>query len=140
VTRKVEKLTITDEGRDKGKVFELTEMSAYHGDLWAGKVSALLRKFGAEIPEGTEEQGMAGVASAQQVTAGIVFTRALQDPSVSEWWDCVRYVHDPRHPPQAITFGADCQVEEIRTISELRMAVFKLHTAFFSTEKASTSG
>jgi len=140
--RTVRTITIEREGRDKGKTFVITEMLAIPGEKWAAKVLAALLKAGMPIPQQDAEGGMQDLAEAMQLIPPELGARAalaLQDPSLEEWWDCVKYQHAPNLPPQTIIHGEGCQIEEMSTITQLRMAVLYLHLDFFSPEKGSTS-
>jgi hypothetical protein len=137
--RRTQTITIEEEGRDKGKVFILTEMPATQGEKWAMQLMYLLTQTGVPLDAGLLSSGMSGLATAVS-TAGVALLRALQDSSLDAWRDCVRYQHEPNHPLQPINWdSAACQIEEIKTIGQLRMAVIELHTAFFSPESLSTS-
>ena len=139
MARKVETLTITEEGRDKGKVFILTEMAATAGERWATEALFLLSKAGLELPADAAESGMSGLASAP--LGGLPSLRALQDPALDAWRECVKYQHDPRHLPQNVLWDhAACQIEEIATVNMLRMKVLELHLGFFINVSPSTTG
>lgn len=143
MTRRVETVTIAAQGRDSGKRFILTEMPAIEGEKWATQALFLLVTAGIQVPETAQGAGMAGLAqvdfNTESPLAAIALTRALQDETLDAWWSCVAYEHDPAQKPQKIIQGAGCQIEEIATINELRVAVLNLHTHFFSPEKPSTS-
>jgi len=156
--RHTKTITIEEEGRDKGKTFILTEMPATLGEKWAMQLMHLITHnaeavavnpqalnggggMGALAVMLAEAQGVGNSNDAmtpEQVALGLAMARALTDPSLDAWWDCVRYQHAPNHPPQPINQGAACQIEEIKTIAFLRFEVLNLHTDFFSREKAST--
>ena len=139
MARKVETLTITEEGRDKGKVFIITEMPATAGERWATQALLLLSKAGLELPAGAAESGMSGLASAP--LAGLPSLRALQDPTLDAWWDCVKYQHNPKQLPQNILRDqVTCQIEEIATVNMLRMKILELHIGFFTNVSPSTTG
>jgi hypothetical protein len=137
-------ITIQDEGRDKGKVFVIREMPATAGEKWAMQLMYLIEQAGAAVSQETLTGGMAGLATlmpeGRKDAMALAVARALGDPSLAAWWDCVRYVHAPNHQPQKINLGETCQIEEIKTITFLRMEVVKLHTDFFSPENPSSSG
>jgi hypothetical protein len=138
MSRHTRTITIEDEGRDQAKVFILTEMPATAAEKWATQAIYLLTQAG--VPVSDEARAAGGMqALAATPLNGIGQLRALQDPSLDAWWDCVKYLHKPNHPPQPIHQGAMCQIEEIKTIAFLRMEVLRLHTDFFSRENASTS-
>ena len=52
---------IADTGRDAGKEFLITEMSASQAENWAFRVILAIGNAGIEIPEGLASQGMAGL-------------------------------------------------------------------------------
>ncbi|SRR5579871_6549642 len=144
--RKTKTVVITEEGRDKGKTFLLTEMPAVRAERWASRVLALMVKSGATVTPEAADAGMQGLAatmpaSGSAITASEASTMitALQDPSLEDWWTCVQYVHAPGQPPMAIDLGDACPIEEIATITHLRMEVLGLHVDFFSNGKPSTS-
>lgn len=125
-------LQISDEGRDKGKTFVLHEMPADQGDIWATQALCLLEEAGIVIPEEAKENGMAGLASVG-LDSGARQLRALQHPSLISMWEYVKYQPpDSRLPQQPIFDGANSQIEEIRTRTQIRAAFLKLHTDFFS--------
>lgn len=143
--------TVTIEGirseqpgtRDNGKTFIVSEMSALEGEHWSSRLLKLVIESGVDLPEGVDENsGSAGVAqlTAQQILKIAPLMVLLQDPEIdAATWKCIKYLHAPGHPPQVIAQGEQCQIEEITTITRLRIEVLKLHTAFFSAGKASTS-
>lgn len=137
MARKTETLTISDDGRDKGKTFVLTEMPAIQGDRWAAQALSLIIKAGQDLPTGAAEAGMAGLAAAPLTSLPVL--QALQDPSLDAWWECVKYQHAPKHPLQTIFQGEACQIEEISTVSLLRMKVLEMHIGFFSQGSPSSS-
>lgn len=138
MARKIESLTISDAGRDKGKTFVLTEMPAVPAERWATQALSLISKAGQKLPKGSEDAGMAGLAVVPLNALPVL--QALQDPSLDAWWECVKYQHAPKHPLQAIFQGEACQIEEIATVNLLRMKVLEMHIGFFSQGSPSTSG
>lgn len=135
--RRTETITIEDEGRDKGKVFVITEMSAMAGERWAGRITELVMASGVDVPKGITED-TAGLA--QLAAVGVPLLKALHDPDIDKaTWECVKYQHNPQHQLQALMQGDACQIEEIATVTQLRLAVFSLHTGFFSPENRSTT-
>lgn len=140
--------TITIEGdennRDRGKVFIITEMAAIPGERWAFRLAQLLAEHGVNIPVGEEEgaPGMGAVAEATSQLSGedlMKFATVLHDPTLEDWWACVKYQHATGHPLQAIEQGERCQIEEMSTIARLREEVMHLHLGFFKSGRPSTS-
>ena len=54
--------TVKSDNRDKGKKFQITEMSASRGEAWAMRALLALMAGGVNLPEGFERMGMAGLA------------------------------------------------------------------------------
>lgn len=132
--RKQKVVTITTEGRDKGKMFKLTEMSADQGEKWAYRALLALSRGGMNLPAGVFDNGMAGLASVVPYLV-LIGLRSLNhaqwaeiEPLLDEMMTCVKY-----QPPQAgleaqeIVSGINSQIEEIRTRVELRKMVLELH-------------
>lgn len=145
MARRTVNVTIEQEGRDKGKVFVLTEMPATVGEKWAMQLMYLIAQAGvaAALTSEAMAAGMSGLAAMLPEAQGamaLTLARALGDVTLESWWDCVRYQHAPNQPLQPINQGAACQIEEIATITQLRMEVVKLHTDFFSDASPSTTG
>ena len=132
--RHVKTLTIHEDKqgyRDNDKTFIITEMPADQGERWATQVGYLIAQAGRQVPEGALDAGMAGLAAIGIDFQEVAIARALQDPSVEEaTWSCVQYMHDPKHAPQPIFSGDNCQIDEIKTRTALRMEVLKLHLNF----------
>lgn len=138
MARKVDHVTIEAVGRDQGKVFVLTEMPAVQAERWATQALYLLASSGLSLPAGSADSGMSGLAGAP--LAGLPALRALQDPSLDAWWDCVQYQHLPNQMPRKISPGALCEIDEIATVNHLRMKVLEMHVGFFSPANPSTTG
>jgi hypothetical protein len=138
MARKVEHVTIESEGRDKGKEFILTEMPALAAERWATQALSLLANAGLQLPEGASDAGMAGLAAV--TIRGLPALKALQDPSIESWLDCVQYQHSPNMMPQKIFQGMACQIEEIATVNFLRMKVLEVHIGPFAEGSPSNTG
>ena len=59
--RKNSHIAIQDEGRDKGKVFVITEKSAIEADKWGIRALLALSKSGVPIPPEFMDMGIIGV-------------------------------------------------------------------------------
>ena len=64
MARQIVNYTVEQDGRDKGKIFVITEMPALQAERWAMRALLALMRSNPELPEGTELSGMAGLASA----------------------------------------------------------------------------
>jgi hypothetical protein len=140
MARKTERLTISSEGRDKGKTFVLTEMPADQAERWALRALLALTNTGAAIPEEALGAGMAGLAAVGVQALGMLNSEQVQ-PLIDELWPaCVRYEHSPRVPLQEVVPGINSQVEEVKTRLEVYRALLKLHTGFSMPVEPPTSG
>lgn len=114
------------EGRDKGKTFLLTEMSASQAEAWADRTFLMLAHSAVDLPRGIERAGMAGIAQIAHLLGSVQFPELK--PLMDELLGCVQRIEDPRKPfPRAID---DEDVEEVATRQFLRREVIDLHTNF----------
>ena len=125
-------------GRDKGKKYLITEKSAFAIEQWAMRVLMAAIAGGVEFPDGTELQGAAGLASVGfNALAKIKFEEAK--PLMDEMMECVEFIPDPSktHVKRKLFDG---DIEEVKTILQLRKEIFNLHVDFFTNAVKSTSG
>jgi hypothetical protein len=137
MSRKRHIVQIEAEGRDKGKHFLVTEMSAWDAEKWATKALLALGRSGVDIPDDAIDAGMAGV-----MAAGLSgFARLPYDdaaPLLDEMMACVAFVPDPsrldsvtgRPIARALLKGEDGDIEEVATLVRLRSEVAELHLGF----------
>ena len=119
---------IEDEGRDKGKLFVLTEMPASRAEAWAMRAILALIGGGVEVPEGFEKLGMSAMAQ-MGIRALTSLKWEVAEPLLAEMWSCVQYIPDPSKP-QIIRNLIEEDIEEIQTRVKLRAEVWKLHMGF----------
>lgn len=148
-------VTITADGRDKGKTFRLVEMPADQGEWWAIRALSVLGDAGVSMPPGTLEAGMAGLA-AMEATKGmasalfVVGLRMLPGvntanlkPLLDEMMTCITYVPPTARgvplPEQPLKDGEYSQIDEIATRLKLRADVLELHLGFSLAGAVSTS-
>ena len=130
--------TVTDEGRDKGKTFVLTEMPASKAEAWAMRALLALLANNVELPDGFERLGMAGMAEVGiKALSGLKWDVA--EPLLSEMWDCVQIMPDPSKT-HLVRNLIEEDIEEITTRVKLRAEVWKLHTGFLKAVVHSISG
>lgn len=136
------KTFIATNGRDEGKEFEITEMSAMAAEDWAMRaLMGVVKASEGNLPdiEGLLSQGMAGLAVVAAQHLGMLdvsLARELRDELMS----CVKFV---ARMPNNQTFKRGVtqdDVEEVATLLELRKDVIMLHIGFFTDETASTPG
>ena len=126
--RKVKYVTIADEGRDKDKTFQLTEMPASQAERWAFRVFQALARTGVDVPEHMAGSGMAGMAIIGLKALGnMPFFEASE--LLEEMFACIKIVRDKSHPEMAFALMEE-DIEEVSTRVTLRTEVFELHTGF----------
>lgn len=123
---KTKQITI-EHGRDKGRVFLITEMSAAHADNWAMRALIALANGGVDLGGLSPQQGMMGMAGVALDALG----RLKADdaiPLLNELLDCVQIIPEGGQPrPLNLDFN---DVEDFTTLWRLRKEVFALHTDF----------
>jgi hypothetical protein len=129
MARKVIDYTVTAEGRDKGKMFRITEMSASQAERWGLRSMNAMSKAMGGFPDQLIEAGLAGL-TAVGVSA---FARAHWDeiePLMNEMFTCIQIIPDPGKPNFARALIED-DIEEVATRLKLREEVLGLHLNFF---------
>jgi hypothetical protein len=131
--------TVTDEGRDKGKRFHLTEMPAKKAEAWAIKLLMAMARHGVPISDAQRDAGLASLAEfGPQALLTIPWEDA--EPLLADMMSCVEYYVDPKQPiyHRPLTPDED-EIDEVATRVALRYEVFKLHTDFSQAAGPSTS-
>ena len=143
--RKTKDVTITrdnapsEDGRDDGVVYRITEMSAFQADKWATRATlALIPRLAQAVSEETLEMiranpGMLTLERIGLLLGGIAFpeVESLMDELIM---DCVQILpaaaagHRPL--PRAIGLGGSEDVKEVATLHYLRSEVMALHANF----------
>ncbi len=138
MARKELKFKVTDEGRDKDKVFLITEMAARPGHQWASRMLFAIMNAGIDIPENVVDAGFAGIAAIGIKAIGNVpYERA--EPLLAELFTCVSIIPDPSKP-NVMRSLIDDDTEEISTLFRLQKEVLALHVQPFMTGVKSTTG
>lgn len=135
MARKSTNYTVTDDNRDKGKVFVITELPAARAESWAFRAILALMEGGVELPPGFERMGMAGIAELG-IRALSHLRWEIAEPLLAEMWDCVQIMPDPAKP-HVVRPLIDQDIEEVMTRIKIRAEVWKLHTDFLSAVAAS---
>jgi hypothetical protein len=128
MARKTKTVTIEQEGRDKGKVFILTEMPASQAEAWAARALIALLAENPSMASKYKEAGMAGMAELGMKMFGNLKWEVVQ-PLLKEMMECAKIIPNPEKP--IITrrlFEED--IEEVATLLFLRMEIWELHTGF----------
>jgi hypothetical protein len=128
--RKSKIVTIEAEGRDKNKMYLISEMSVTEIEGWAMRVLLALMKSNVELPDGVMDLGAAGLAE-----MGLKCLGGLQwevaKPLLDEMLACVKIIPNPRNANVSRDLREDQgDIEELPTLLNLRMEVWKLHTGF----------
>ena len=125
---------VAEDGRDKGKTYLITEMSASQAEYWAIRTILAVGNAGIEIPEELASQGMAGLlAVGYKNLLKIPFEAA--HPLLEEMMGCIQYAPSINIKRPLI----EDDIEEAITRLKLRKAVWNLHMDFFLNENQSTS-
>lgn len=147
MARNTKLVTITAEGRDKGKKFMLHEMPADQGERWANRAILAIANAGGKLPEGVLESGMAGfeLTWRNALVVGLLAFKGLSyreiEPLLDEMKPLIAYIPpQPGAPEQPIFPGEPSQIEEVATWYTLRYALLELHLNFSLADVISTTG
>lgn len=128
--RKVTEFVVTDQNRDYGKTFILTEMAADQAERWALRFLLAMAKGGAQLPAGALLAPSAGLAAIGLAMAGSMNPDDAL-PLLDELMGCIKFQPDNKAiPPMRILPGDGSQIEEVATRVKLKLAVLELHTGF----------
>ena len=123
------KIINTDFGRDAGKAFLITEMSAMQALKWGGKAVIALINAGIQLPDGSGQMGFAGLIGVafSELKNGLEWDQV--EPLMDELMTCVKIIPNPENTN--ITRGLiESDIEEVSTLAKLQSEVFKLHVNF----------
>lgn len=130
MARKTLRVTVSEEGRDKGKTFVLTELPADQAERWFIRAMLAMVQSGADISPEVLASGAAAFAAIGIQALGGVTWPALE-PLLDEMFECVQIQPpDSRLQPQAVVGGINSPIEEVSTRFALRVAVLELHLGF----------
>lgn len=127
MARKIERFTAQD-GRDKGKVFQLTEMPCSQAEKWAARAFFAIAQAGAEVPDNLRDMGFAGLMQLG-VTALAKAPYAQVEPLLDEMMGCVQMMPSP-NKPEIIRPLVEDDIEEIATRLKIRAQLLRLHSGF----------
>lgn len=123
-------------GRDAGKRYLITEMSAEKAFDWGTKALLAMARSGVDIPDDIEQRGMAGVALVVVKAVGGLEFMAVSSLK-SELLACVKvYISAPGAQTHSRPL-IDGDIEEAVTIYHLCVAVIELHLGFSIAESLS---
>ncbi|HEX2753720.1 MAG TPA: hypothetical protein VHP34_11570 [Alphaproteobacteria bacterium] len=123
--RKEIDITISDDGRDFGKVFHIREMPASQAEKWAFRALMAVGKSGVELPDGFAQGGMKNVA-----ILGVYAVMRMNfddaEPLLDELMGCVSI----RPSKDVIRPVIEEDIDEVATRIKLKQSVLELHTGF----------
>lgn len=129
MARKTLRYTVEDQGRDLGKVFLLTEMSASAAEAWAMRIVLALLDGNPDMPIDLMRSGMAGIAAIGVIKAIGGLKWSVSKPLLDEMWECVKIIPNPG-PKEMARKPMEEDIEEVITRFNLRVAVLELHMGF----------
>lgn len=136
MARKTKTVVITQEGRDQGKQFLITEMPATRAEKWALRVFLAVGSSGANIPDVDVKLGMVGMLyQSLQMLVQIPFEKA--EPLLDEMMDCVKI--EPTPGSGVVRPLMEGDIEEVSTLFQLRKDVLDVHIGFFPSGGGLTS-
>ena len=124
---------VAETGRDLGKQFLITEMSASQAENWAFQVILAVGNAGIEIPEGLASQGMSGLMAIGYMNLIKIPFNAAK-PLLDEMMNCVQIIPSANIKRKLV----EEDIEEVTTRLQLRKSVWNLHMDFFLKESKST--
>lgn len=132
--RKEKTITIEREGRDNGKIFRITEMSALKQENWAARLVAALINSGVSLPSVENIGDLAQFISKNGLSSISGLKLDLIMPLYTELLDCIEYlgVRGDRNKISRPLSNetADEVIDEVTTLFYLRSEVLKLHFDF----------
>lgn len=145
MARRTKVVRIETEGRDRGKQFLITEMSAARAEDWAARLLITLarsedgKKFLMTLGQsgldwsGVEQLGLAGVAYVGIGAIGGIYWAEARE-LMGELMSCVSVMPDSRKSDftrALVDSGGDGDdIEEVATRARLKMEALELHTGF----------
>ena len=135
--RKTIDYMVDAEGRDKGKVFQITEMPASQAQRWARALFSSLSRAGVDV--GSIQWDMEGLTKLGIQSLALVPVYE-QDVLIAELMGCLRIKPDRGHPEVVRDLVMDDDIEEPMTHFLLQMEVLRLHLNFSMDGKLQTSG
>lgn len=133
MARKTATITIEAEGRDKGKVFVLTELSATEAEDWAARALFALMNSGVDVPDNLVDSGLAGIAAMGMGALQKIPYEAAK-PLMDTMKRCIQV-------KLAVVRGLiEDDIEEVSTWLYLRKQVLLLHMDFSMAAAISTLG
>lgn len=128
MARKTKIVRISEEGRDKGKSFLITEMPAHQSEKWALRALNAIARSGQDIPPEVLRMGW-GALAVVGLRSLLTMSFHEAEPLLDEMLDCVEFLPDPKKPDLVRPLD-DEDIEEMKTRLFLRDEVWEVHTGF----------
>ena len=134
-------ITITDEGRDKGKGYLITEMDPVHGEKWATRLLLAAAEGGLDMPESFDFTTASSSKLAPYVMLAIAKAKwETLEPLLDEMMGCVQYVPTPSNPLVVLPLSANPDaIEEVKTMLTIRRGWLELQLGFSMAESSPIS-
>ncbi len=141
-------VAVEKDGRDKDKLFEITEMSAWDTNQWGIRCAKQLAKSGIDLPQEIVDLGIAGVVSTFKksliskskeadeygssfVKAFMVLAAGVEEEKLfillNDLLSCVKFKNKKG---DAMDLLIDEHIEDSSTLNLLYSEVFQLHNFF----------
>lgn len=122
---------VTDQGRDYGKVFKLTEMPCAIAEELSLRALFLIQGAGLELPKEVQSAGIYAIAA----MGFKLFCQHCKfddvKPILDEMWKCIQIIPNPNNHNAVRPLNPDdSDIEEVGTRMKLRMQVLQLHLGF----------
>lgn len=137
MARRTEDVWVEEEGRDKGKLFRITELPSDQAEMWAIRAWMALSRAGVVLADTDEQGNMWSIASAGLTSLARIPVEDAK-PLLDEMWSCVKFIPDP-NVPLVVRAPMPQDIEEVGTRLMLRMKVLNLHLGFSPADSPSTS-
>ena len=115
-------------GDDAGKIYIIEKMSVYKAEKWAAKALLAMLHGGVDIPQDTANAGIAGLM--KMGLTGLLGAKWEDvEPLMDEMMEEVQFLPDASNPNvKRKLFPGD--IEDVRTLIQLRKAIWNLNTDF----------
>ena len=133
--RKTIDVVVETEGRDKGKAFRITEMSAHKAEDWGLRALTVMNRSTADIPDLQSAFGAGFIVVAAYGLRALMSANFDEaKPLLDEMMACVHRIPSPEAYPHLtralVATDTEEDTEEIATRLWLRDKVLELHTGF----------
>lgn len=128
MARKEIDITITDEGRDIGKIFHIKEMGAIQAEQWAYRAIMAVARSGVDIGDAAS----GGMQTLARLGIEAITKVHFEDvkPLLDEMLDCITVKPNPKNLAIVRPLMVDDDIEEVQTLLQLRKEVLNLHLGF----------